>query len=152
MRALDPALMRALDRVRAPVCAAAIATVLSFVALRTVPDEEWSHLGHQFVGVLLAFLAVFRTSNSHSLWEQGRIFTGQMNSAARCFANEVLGCIVEAAVQDGTAELPHDAHECIRLLKLVYFVSVEHVVRRHLSHNPASPPHGHLWAVRRAAA
>ena len=134
-----------------------IAFLLSFVALHTHPDEEYSHLGHQFVGVLLAFLTVFRTQNSHKLWAQGRICTGQMLSASRALANEILGCLVESTLANSSAggaparsrlgragwrdgspsgdgidgppllSLPPEAHETIRLLKLLYFVAVEHV-------------------------
>lgn len=104
-----------------------IAIGLGFAALHVCPEEEWSHLGHQFVGVLLAFLAVFRSQNSHTLWEQGRVHTGKIITSARALANEVLGTLVQCHVADGKAVLPAEAHKMVRLLKLVYFVAVEHV-------------------------
>lgn len=104
-----------------------MAVALAFVALYYCPDEEWSHHGHQFVGVLLAFLAVFRTQNSHTLWEQGRINTGKINTAARCLADEILGSLVQSHVASDSPSLPREAHEMARLLKLAYFIAVEHV-------------------------
>ena len=104
-----------------------IAVLLSFAAMYCTPDEEFSGLGHQFVGMLLSFLTVFRSNTSYHLWEDGRIMLGRINSASRIVANEILGVAAEGAVADGTPTLSDEAHECVRLLKLFYFVVVEHV-------------------------
>ena len=104
-----------------------ISVILSFIALRYAPDEEFSPQGHTFVGTLLAFLTVFRSNTSYSLWEEGRICIGRVASASRVVANEILGAASDIAVASGSATLPAEAHEYVRLLKLLYFVIVEHV-------------------------
>ena len=77
-----------------------ISVILSFIALRYAPEEEFSPQGHTFVGTLLAFLTVFRSNTSYSLWEEGRICIGRVASASRVVANEILGAASDIAIPE----------------------------------------------------
>ena len=65
--------------------------------------------GHQIIGVLLAFLVVFRSQIAWSLYWEGRGHLGALVSRSRCLALEVLGALSHAAVEEGLDVTVEDA-------------------------------------------
>ena len=126
-----------------------LAVALSAVALACTPDEEYSHLGHQFMGMLLSFLTVFRTQTAYRMRAAGGEHFDGLVHAARSFATEALGGLVVAAAANGERTLPTEGAEAVRLLKLFYFCAVEHIrsddgpaawdYAHHIAHAHATP-------------
>jgi hypothetical protein len=99
--------------------------------------EKWSPVGHQIAGVLLAFLVVFRTQIAWGQYYEGRNHLGSLLASSRDLANELIGaatvaCQLGSAGGDDATErarvekLVADVEEAMRLLKLFYFVVIEH--------------------------
>lgn len=80
--------------------------------------------GSEFVGMLVSFLAVFRAQSAWTIYMEGKSHVGSVVSASRGIANEILGGLVRAY---SGRELPSESADAIRLLKLFYYVTVEHV-------------------------
>ena len=106
---------------------------LAVVALVWMPDENFQHIGHQLVGVLLAFLIVFRSSNALSLYNEGRMHIGEVVASGRIVAVHMIEDVALAldgssdTVDAGDGSSVFDAEEGVRLLKLFYYTLVEHV-------------------------
>ena len=55
----------------------------------SLDEENWSHLGHQFVGMLLAFLTVFRTQSAFSMFSESEVQFNNLLNALRNSAVEI---------------------------------------------------------------
>ena len=104
-----------------------ITLLLSFAAQYLTPDEQIQATGHSLAGTLLAFLVVFRTQMAWGQYTEGRAHVGALIAHSRSLSVEVLGSLVSQCRADGEAELPGEAAEIIRLLKLHFYIVVEHI-------------------------
>ena len=116
-----------------------LAIGVSITALYSFPEEAWSPVGHQIVGVLLAFLVVFRSNSAISQYTEGRTHTEALLAASRIIASETMTTLVvyaneskrasngQEALEASFEEAVREAFEILRLLKLFYFSVVEHV-------------------------
>ena len=100
---------------------------LGFVATYVAADEDIDPAGHGLVGTLLAFLVVFRSQMAWGQYTEGRAHIGNLASCSRALAVDALGPLGLAAAEAGEAELPREAHELSRLLKLFYYTCIEHL-------------------------
>lgn len=111
-----------------------ICTFLGIVARLLFADPEqhfyldvWSPVGHQLVGVLLAFLTVFRSQIAWSMYLQGYNGVTSLQTSMINFTHVTLSPMAAKCQANGGEPLPREAHELIRLLKLCYFLCVEHL-------------------------
>jgi predicted membrane chloride channel (bestrophin family) len=111
-----------------------LAVALSLVALYlqggyswSLDEEHWSHFGHLFLGNLLAFLTVFRTQGAWSMYLEGEIQYNAMLNALRSSTVETLAASVDWCLRHGKTDVPDEALEVLRLLKLFLFLCLEHV-------------------------
>ena len=108
---------------------------ISIASLYLVPDETWSPVGHQIVGVLLAFLVVFRSNSAMAQYTEGRNHVESLLDSTRCVASAALATVIHVAEIAGAedkdkaeeADLSKEAAEIIRLLKLYFYAVIEHV-------------------------
>ena len=124
---------------------------LSFVAIYRFEDEEWAPIGHQIVGVLLAFLVVFRSQSAMGQYMEGRNHVESLLSGIRIIADEAISSLAvlaskeavrkhigsgntknaealkkEAVTEQQFERAKRETFEVLRLLKLYYFGAVEH--------------------------
>jgi len=104
-----------------------ITIVCSIIATIFCGEEDIDASGHMVVGTLLAFLVVFRSQMAWDQYTEGRAHVGAMISRSRALAVEVLGGLSTACAAEGATALPEEASECCRLLKMFYYVCVEHL-------------------------
>lgn len=94
------------------------------------PSASWdaySPVGHQLVGVLLAFLTVFRSQIAWSMYLQGYGCVTSLGSTCLNLSNITTSAMVAKCQSNGGEPLPREAHDMIRLLKLYYFLCIEHL-------------------------
>ena len=94
-------------------------------------------IGHQISGVALAFLTVFRTQSSWSQYYEGRGHLGAVISSTRYLAIDIIGTLSFSAIEEGmfeddtndvqVSDIDFMMLDFVRLLKLFYYVVVEHV-------------------------
>lgn len=107
--------------------------------LKPVPGRV---LGHQIIGVLLAFLVVFRSQIAWGMYWEGRGHVGAIVAKSRCLSLELLASLAHTSIEEDEAharartapngckppgELALLALESVRLIKLYYWTIVEHV-------------------------
>ena len=109
------------------VCLSVVALYLQGGYPWSLDKETWSHLGHQFVGVLLAFLTVFRSQSAWSMYSEGEVQYNTLLNGARNIIVETLGASIEWAHNQRTATVPDEALDILRILKLYLFLCLEHV-------------------------
>ena len=87
--------------------------------------------GHQIVGVLLAFLVVFRSQIAWGMYIEGRSHWGTMSAGCKFLATEIVGSCAPGIKREGAPAANEDTAvsvmEIIRLLKLFIATVVEHV-------------------------
>ena len=107
-----------------------LAVGLSFLALYACPDEKFSPVGHQLVGVLLAFLVVFRSQISWGMYMEGRNHVGALFATSRVLAIQMMEDFASAGGSTTEnadfASKIRDAEDSLRLLKLYFYLVVEH--------------------------
>ena len=107
-----------------------LAVGLSFLALYACPDEKFSPVGHQLVGVLLAFLVVFRSQISWGMYMEGRNHVGALFATSRVLAIQMMEDFASAGGSTSEnadfASKIRDAEDSLRLLKLYFYLVVEH--------------------------
>ena len=96
-----------------------ISVGLSLVALHVVPDEEFEPIGHQLVGVLLAFLVVFRSQIAWNMFLEGRGHIGSLIASARVIAIQMVEDLA-FGLSTNVKGAAFEAEEGVRLLKLFY--------------------------------
>jgi len=89
-------------------------------------DDGWSSIGHQVVGSLLAFLTVFRSQIAWSMYLSGYGACVNLQTSAQNLARLTIGPMLAKSLQTGEL-LPPEAAEVVRLLKLFYFLTAEHL-------------------------
>lgn len=105
----------------------AITIACSVIATSFCSDEDVDPSGHMVVGTLLAFLVVFRSQMAWGQYTEGRAHVGAIVSRSRALALEVLGGLSTACAAEAATVLPEEASECCRLLKMFYYLCVEHL-------------------------
>ena len=122
-----------------------VAVALSVLAIYRFEDEKWAPIGHQIVGVLLAFLVVFRSQSAMGQYMEGRNHVEKLISDMRLIADEVLSSLAVLASKEVVAikegqtfeevaskkdkefkQAKRETVEVLRLLKLYYFATIEH--------------------------
>ena len=89
-------------------------------------EDSYSPLGHQLLGSLLAFLTVFRSQIAWSMYLSGYTAVIQLRSSSLNFARVAIGPMLAKCGHTGEL-LPSEATELCRLLKLFFFLVVEHL-------------------------
>ena len=89
-------------------------------------EDGWSSVGHQVVGSLLAFLTVFRSQIAWSMYLSGYGACVNVRTASLNLARLTIGPMLAKSIQTGEL-LPAEAAEVVRLLKLFYFLTAEHL-------------------------
>lgn len=120
-----------------------------------IPPSSSRDKGHAMIGVLLAFLVVFRSQIAWSMYWEGRLHVGAILTNSRCLAQQLLASLAHASVEQvlkavegvnvlgmpqrgrtadrqkaADAEMDLQlailALESVRLIKLFYWTVVEH--------------------------
>lgn len=105
-----------------------VSTGLGVVASFFLSEKEKiSATGHQLVGVLLAFLVVFRSQIAWQMYLNGWTTLTSIRTSAVSLANVAMSPMLARCRLDKSGKLPEEAHELVRLLKLFYFLIAEHL-------------------------
>ena len=69
-----------------------------------LPPSTSREKGHAMIGVLLAFLVVFRSQIAWGMYMEGRNAVGRVVAMSRCLALELLASLAHACVEEGISE------------------------------------------------
>ena len=69
-----------------------------------LPPSTSREKGHAMIGVLLAFLVVFRSQIAWGMYMEGRNAVGKVVAMSRCLALELLASLAHACVEEGISE------------------------------------------------
>lgn len=108
-----------------------LATAIAAVAVVYFREADalhgWTPEGHSVVGTLLAFLTVFRMSFAWSMYQAGVGGVATLRTFIGSLVNVALAPMLARCATDKNAELPDEAFELCRLLKLFFFLCVSHL-------------------------
>ena len=94
-------------------------------------EDDLSPIGHQIVGTLLAFLIVFRSNIAWKMYLAGYTSITTLRTHLINVANVVIAPMLAKCRNPGPGKqptpLPEEAHELVRMLKLFFFLSIEHL-------------------------
>ena len=104
-----------------------IATTLGVLCAQYWQDHDhYGNAAHSVAGTLLAFLVVFRSNIAWNMYLSGYTAIFSIRTTAVNLSNVILSTLIAKSAEMGKP-LPPEAHELIRLLKLYFFLVVEHV-------------------------
>jgi hypothetical protein len=108
-----------------------IATFIGVLCTLAVKNDFFTYeapgmAGHSTVGVFLSFLLVFRSQIAWNLYMGGIGALASMRTTITNLASISLAAIVHHCAVTGKP-LPQEAHEMVRLLKLFFFIAIEHL-------------------------
>uniref|UniRef100_A0A7S4HSC6 Uncharacterized protein n=1 Tax=Prymnesium polylepis TaxID=72548 RepID=A0A7S4HSC6_9EUKA len=106
---------------------------ISIATIRGATNAQWRQesdtthqVGHQIAGTLLSFLVVFRSQIAWNMYHSGYTAFNTLRSISVNLSNATLTSLIARCAESGEP-LPPEAYEVSRLLKLFFFLVVEHV-------------------------